>query len=108
MTMDIKVSNLKKGLNQLKGVMVNAEGSTSSKKLEAFKFAAKTLERETRDKFWTTDAGQTELLRRFEGSARPPSSSTSSTRANGLCMFDYSAETKAMLSSAGEVSEEWI
>ena len=25
-----------------------------------------------------------------------------------MCMFDYSAETKAMLSSAGEVSEEWI
>ena len=27
---------------------------------------------------------------------------------NRLSMFDGSAETKAMLSSAGEVSEEWI
>ena len=87
----MEVSNFEKVLNQLKGVMVKAESSTSSEMLEAFELAAKTLERETRDKTWTTDAGQTELLRRLKGSARPPSSSTSSTRANGLCLFDCSA-----------------
>ena len=63
--MSIEGSNLKKVSKQLKGVIVNAESSTSSEMLEALKLAAKTLERETRDKFWTTDAGQTELLGRF-------------------------------------------
>ena len=102
---DIEVSNLENVLKQLKSVMVNAESSTSFEMLDSLKIAATTLERKTRDKCWTTDSVQTELPRRFDGNARPPSSSTG---ANGLCMFDYSAETKAMLSSAGEVSEEWI
>ena len=66
---NIEESNPEKVLKQLKGDMVNTESSTSSEMLEALKLAAKTLERETRDKFWTTDAGQTELLRRLEGSA---------------------------------------
>ena len=73
---DIPVSNIESALKQLKGSLDNASSSTNSEMQDALKLAAKTLERETRDKFLMTNAGHTELQGQFEGNAKPPSSST--------------------------------
>ena len=47
-SVSIEESSLEKVSKQLKGIMVNDESSKISEMLEAFKLAAKTLERETR------------------------------------------------------------
>ena len=69
---DVEASNFESVLKQPKDVMGNAQSSTRFEMLDALKLAATALERETRDTFWMTDAGQTELPRSFDGNARPP------------------------------------
>jgi hypothetical protein len=64
---------------------------------------AKVLNKNNRTDFWLSDAGQTELLRRLDVDSDRHSS-------NGLSLFDYTAESKAMLCSAApsQGEEEWI
>ena len=70
--------------------------------LTLFKKAAKMMSTMGKAEYWLSDEGQKELLRRIDIRAKKPVS--------GLNMFDYTADTKAMLSSAATASgdDDWI
>ena len=101
-------SNVEALLNHLKGTLSSTSRSTSAEILDALRRASQAINNETKRDYWMTDAGQAELLRKYESTAKPPSSTGTG---NGLCMFDYTQESKAMLSSAGasvEGEDDWI
>jgi hypothetical protein len=86
--------------------------STNFEILDALKRAGEAIDRQSKIDYWLTDAGQAELLRRYETTAKPPSSDRAAgSLSNGLCVFDYTAESKAMLSAAspaGDQYSDWI
>ena len=104
---DIPVSELETVLKQLRHALTKVDSSTNLEILDSLKVAADKMELETKNKFWTTEAGQAELLRRFDASSEPPAPNL---KAGQLFVFDYSEESKAMLSSAGDANagEEWF
>ena len=57
---------------------------------DTFQKQAKVFNKDNKTDFWLSDAGQTELLRRLDVDSNRHSS-------NGLSVFDYTAESKAML-----------
>ena len=79
-----------------------ADSSTSGAILQALRRAGDILQSKRNSQYWTTRAGQAELLRKIdERSRRPPPSQ--------LNMFDYTEASKTALSSAGaHADEEWI
>ena len=95
-------------LKHLEETLAKSSESTNADILNALKLAAKALGMEHKNKYWMTDAGQEELLRKYEATPKPSSSQGS----NGLFVFDYTAQSKSMLSAAtpsgGEEAEEWI
>ena len=96
-------------LKHLQDKLAPANKSTNTEILESLKLAARALEIEHRNNYWTTDAGQEELLRRYEATSKPPPAGQYSS---GLSVFDYTPESKMMLSattaSGSEVEGEWI
>jgi hypothetical protein len=96
-------------LKHLEEALAQSSKSTNAEILHAHKLAAKALEMEHRNKYWTTDAGQEKLLRRYEAASKP---SSASQRCNGMFIFDYTAQSKSMLSAAtpsgGEDRDEWV
>ena len=93
----------------LEETLAQSSKSTNAEILDALKLAAKALEMEHRNKYWMTDAGQEELLRKYEAASKP---SSASQRCNAMFVVDYTAQSKSMLSAAtpsgGEEVEEWI
>jgi hypothetical protein len=90
-------------MKNLEDIIRNPEASSNVEILSCVRLAANTMAKKEKSDYWLTDAGQTELLRRIDKRSKPPS-------AGGLCVFDYTQESKAMLSAAGPVSqgEEWF
>ena len=80
----------------------SAEESAKPKILESLARAAAVMAKEKQSNYWMTEDGQTELLRKIEARNVKPKSH--------IDMFDYTAGTKAMLSSTGPSSDgtDWI
>jgi hypothetical protein len=99
-------------LDYLKSTLSKTSSSTNFEILDALKRAGEAMDRQSNIDYWLTDTGQADLLRRYEATARPPTSEAppSSSKINGLCVFDYTAESKAMLSAASPAGSQsdWI
>ena len=63
-------------LKHLEETLALSSKSTSAEILDALKLAAKALEMEHRNKYWTTDAGREEYLRRYEAASKPSSANS--------------------------------
>ena len=88
---DLHVGALLKLLEQ---TLSSASNSSNAEILVALKQAGQALASSSNLDYWLTDAGQTELLRKYESDAKPPSSG--SPRPAGLYMFEVTyTETRA-------------
>ena len=91
-------------MNEVPDLLKNIDDSSSKLILQALRRAGDIIEKHQQNAdYWTSDAGQAELLRKIDERSRRPSP-------NSLNIFDYSQESKAFLSSATAASdgEEWI
>ena len=107
---DISASSIPELLSYLESTLSPAMSSTNADILSALKEVAAALDQRAKRNYWLTDAGQAELLRRYESTSKPP---TDGTSGNGLCMFDYTPDSKSMLSSASAAEhrgydDEWV
>ena len=80
-------------MESMQSTISNADQHSNAEILESLKKAAKAMSRNWQTDYWVTDEGQSKLLRIIDLRAQKP--------CTGLNMFDYTNETKAMLSSAG-------
>ena len=81
-------------LSNLENVLKKADGSSNAAILASIQQAVDAIAKWEKNNYWLTDAGQAELLRKIDDRSRAPC-------AGGLCVFDYTQESKAMLSSVG-------
>ena len=86
----------------MQDIIANVVERSSDEILTLLKKAAKMMSTMGKAEYWLSDKGQKELLRRIDIRAKKPDS--------GLNIFDYAADTKAMLSSAATASgdDDWI
>ena len=89
-------------MNPMQDIIANVDERSSDEILTLLKKAAKMMSTMGKAEYWLSDEGQKELLRRIDIRAKNPDF--------GLNMFDYTADTKAMLSSAATASgdDDWI
>jgi hypothetical protein len=90
-------------VKDLEKVLLKTDGSSNAEILASIRAAADAIAKKDKNDYWLTDAGQAELLRKIDDRSKPPT-------AGGLSVFDYTQESKAMLSAAGPVGheEEWF
>ena len=86
-------------------IMKQANHSTNAQILDAIQKASEIVAKKKKSDYWMSNDGQAELHRMIDDRAQKPSECANSS----IFMFDYSQETKAMLSSAGAAGEsEWV
>ena len=95
--------NLRDLMKSLEDVLQSADQNSNADILNSINQVANAMAVKKHGDYWTTDAGQAELLRMIDVRSKPPS-------AGSLFIFDYTTESKSMLSSAGAASggEEWF
>ena len=89
-------------MNSMQDIIANVDERSNAEILTSLKKAASMMSMRDKTEYWLSDEGQSELLRRIDVRAKKPDS--------GLSVFDYSFDTKAMLSSAATSSDDdgWI
>ena len=102
--------------NLIPGILNKAGKLTNRQVLEHLGMAATSLRNSTGFDYWLSDAGQSELLRKIQDEAKPPTEPAPWGRSTGVAsatisMFDYTDESKAKLergtlSAVGE--DEWL
>ena len=88
----------------IKEILETADEKTNPEILKSIWKAADIMAKKQQNDFWLSDEGQAELLRMIDTRATKPYS-------KGLSGLDYTAASKAMLSSAGaadQEEEEWF
>ena len=87
-------------IQKLQNAVNKADSSNSGVILDALRRAGDVMTSNQNCDYWVTEEGQAALVKKIGERAKGPTS---------LSVFDYSDETKAMLSSAGAANqEEWI
>ena len=98
-------------------IMKDISKMTNIQILKELEETAKILDMQQKTKYWMSDDGQAELLRRIDhNSASPPGSkdqrwAKSTGVRSSLNVFDYTEESKALLCSTGAAAadgEEWV
>ena len=88
-------------MKAIPNILENADKMSNQTILDALKQADRLLKSIKRSEYWTSDEGQAELMKRINDQSERPQSSP-------LCPLDWTESTKAMLSSAGTVEDEWV
>jgi hypothetical protein len=90
-------------MKNLEKFLRKTDDSSNAEILASIRAAADAIAKKDKNDYWLTDAGQAELLRKIDERSKPPT-------AGGLSVFDYTQESKAMLSAAGPAGheEEWF
>ena len=94
-------------MNEVPDLLMNIDGSSSKMILQALRRAGDILEKKQQSAdYWTSEAGQAELLRKIDERNRRPSPASPAS----LNIFDFTTESKAFLNSASAAhgEEEWI
>ena len=85
----------------LRNIINEVDDKTNAEVMEMIENEITQVKLKASNDYWTSDEGQKELVKMLEEQAGKPGPA--------LSMFDYTSETKAMLSSAGPTAgEEWI
>ena len=106
--------------NLIPGILNEIGNYTNSQVLDNLQKASNAMQGKTRNEYWLTDEGQSDILRRIHGRSRPPpstsaygtSTSIGPATSSTLSPLDYTLASKAMLEnkslSAVNGKEEWI
>ena len=90
-------------IKAIPGILGRAKNSTNDELMEALKKAAEIITEKKRNEYWVSDDGQRELMEMIEERAKPPNQRGKVAAA--LSELDYTAESKAMLCSAGPAKQ---
>ena len=92
-------------IKAIPGILSLAKNSTNNEVMDALRKVAEIIADKKSNEYWISDDGQSELLKMIEEKAKPPSSKGKAVVS--LSELDYTAESKAMLCSAGPAEQEW-
>ena len=94
-------------MDNVKGIMENANEKTNPEILAAIHKAANAMAAKKHSDYWLSDAGQAELLRMIDvRAAKHAPGHKEPQYPASLCPLDYTQASKAMLSPLGPAGQE--